>query len=282
MDDVDTRYGRIFVIDSAHEADEAFIRTVRTDPFGVQCGAVIKNDKVLPGLVYPYTRAFNVVFQYVPEATRIAAIGCCNYSYPMHVSAARPTSHVDVIEIDEGMTAIAEKWFDFVPSERVRPIHADGRQFLAATEKKYDVIVLDAFSSPLMTPFQLLTVEAFTAMSSVLADEGAVVINLIGSVTGPGSEYVASVEKTLSRTFPTVHLYQIDTNEPGAIQNIIAVGSKKAVVLPTMILVPPQGDILTRYTPDPQRTDAALVLTDDYAPVERLTKPMRDFILYRQ
>ncbi len=281
--DIDSRYQRIQVVDAYHKEGEVYLRTVHTDPFGTQCGGYIQNDTVLEGLPLAYTRTFDTLFSYVPLPERILVIGGCNYSYPMHLEKRTVNTVIDVVEIDPAMTKIGKDFFGLTPTERLVSIHQDGRFYLntiQAKEVRYDVIVVDAFSSPLMSPFQLMSREAFALMRDSLTDEGVVVLNIIGSVNGPGSEYTASVVKTLTATFSSVEMFQISTAPKNTIQNIIVVASMNPTATSTSVRnVPPHRDLLYPIAPSEFPTDLAITFTDDFAPVERLTKPMRDFIL---
>lgn len=281
--DIDSRYQRIQVVDAHHQEGETYLRTVHTDPFGTQCGGYIQNDEVVEGLPLAYTRTFDTLFSYVPTPEKILVIGGCNYSYPMHLEKRTTNTVIDVVEIDPAMTQIGQDYFGLTPTERLVSIHEDGRFYLNTiygSEKRYDVIVVDAFSSPLMSPFQLMSREAFTLMREALTDEGVAVLNIIGSVNGPGSEYTASVIKTLLSTFPSVEAFQISTIPKETIQNIVVVASLHPTVLDARVRhVPPHKDLLYPITLSEFPSDTAITFTDDFAPVERLTKPMRDFIL---
>jgi hypothetical protein len=142
----------------------------------------------------------------------------------------------------------------------------------------YDITIVDAYSIPLTIPFELLTKEAFEEIDRALAPGGVVAINLISSVTGPGDRYFASVEKTLASVFPNVAVYQVEPRPLDRVQNLLILTSK-TVPLPTVrTRVPGHSDELIPVAVPPHLD--ALVLTDEYAPVERLAKPIRDVLLY--
>jgi spermidine synthase len=85
---------------------------------------------------------------------------------------------VEVVEINPAAVPLAEKYFDFEPA-RVKLVIGDGRQFVAMTTNRYDVVVLDAFlgESP---PSHLMTREAFAAMRRCLKPGGVLVMNVFG------------------------------------------------------------------------------------------------------
>jgi hypothetical protein len=86
-------------------------------------------------------------------------------------------------EIDPAVMRIAEEYFTFLQDCRAREcevkiIPGDGRLSLAeATDKSFDVIFADAFSSDAV-PVHLLTREALQLYLNKLADDGLIVFNI--------------------------------------------------------------------------------------------------------
>jgi spermidine synthase len=155
----------------------------------------------------------------------------------------------------------------------------DGRLFMRTATGTYETIFVDAFGVPLTVPFELLTKEAFTELGKLLAEDGVVIMNIVGSVTGPGDAYTASIIKTLYEVYPNVGVYQVGALPKEAIQNLIVVVSKSVAIphvplksrIHTEVLYPVEQSFFDR--------PGALVLTDDYAPTEALARPMRNAIL---
>lgn len=275
--DVDSRYGRIIVSDE--ERPGGTLRTVRTGPHGVQCGAYVSHESgQSPELPFPYLRVFDSARILAPQSTRVLVLGGCNYSYPREVERTWGVTRVDVVEIDQQMTEIAKKWFGFTPTDVIHPIHLDGRLFLRTATTTYDAIIVDAFGVPLTVPFELLTRESFTELGELLNPGGVVVMNIVGSVTGPGDTYVASVVTTLRAVFPHVGVYQISQVPKDGLQNLIIIASHDVPVPERPLRVYPHKDVLYPVAPALFVRDDALVLTDDYAPTEALAREMRNAI----
>lgn len=53
----------------------------------------------------------------------------------------------------------------------------DGRAYLNAIDKKYDVIMVDAYQD-ITIPFQMSSVEFFTLVKEHLTDDGVMVVNM--------------------------------------------------------------------------------------------------------
>jgi hypothetical protein len=95
----------------------------------------------------------------------------------------------------------------------------DARNFLSKTEKKYDLIILDAFSKNYV-PFHLMTLEYFQLLDKKLTSDGIIISNNIGSMTGDRSDIIRAVYKTISQVFPSVYVFTTEHN-PGNLQNIM-------------------------------------------------------------
>jgi SAM-dependent methyltransferase len=180
---------------------------------------------------------------------------------------AHDGARVDVVEINPGAVPLAERYFDF-ESARVRLTLGDGRQFVAFTTNRYDLIVLDAFlgESP---PSHLMTREAFTAMRRCLRPGGVLVMNAFGEFT-PGRDFLmASLSRTLGEVFPSQRIHAAGNG------NVFFVVSDQAELslrhAPRLEAVPwfIRGRVEAAFTGvrtlDPSR---GRVLTDDFNPAD--------------
>ena len=84
----------------------------------------------------------------------------------------------------------------------------DGRRWLTRHERRWDVIVIDAFYADSI-PFHLATHEFLQLVRQRLAPGGVVVVNVIGALTGRDSKLLRSLTKTYRSSFPTVLLYPV-------------------------------------------------------------------------
>lgn len=91
----------------------------------------------------------------------------------------RPMDHFDMIEINPAVIEIADKYFSFMrDSEAKIDRHlGDGRLVLERmTDKRFDVLVLDAFSSDAI-PAHLLTRESIALYRQRIAEDGVLAIH---------------------------------------------------------------------------------------------------------
>lgn len=275
--DVETRYSRVWVTERNGEREGTGARYLKTDPFGVQCGMLFDENGVREDiLLFPYLKAFAAADTLV-EPRHALMLGGCNYSYPRFFLKEHPNASMDVIEIDPGMTAIARKWFALTENSRLAIIHEDARTAMKDVRAAYDVIYMDAYNSFSSIPFQLTTREFFESASAVLTDDGVFVANVIGALSGPYVQFTSALYHTLREVFPSVAVYRIGESESISPQNIIllAVKENDADFKDRPFAY---GESVTRLGRDAEEALWArgMVLTDDYAPTESLSRPLRD------
>ena len=112
---------------------------------------------------------------------------------------------VDVVEINPRVGGIGQEFFGFDP-EAVNIHIGDGRHFLNASSKQYDVILLDAFLGD-SSPSHLMTQECFQSIQTRLETDGVLVINSFGYFK-PGEDFfVSSLAKTLKSVFKSIKIH---------------------------------------------------------------------------
>jgi spermidine synthase len=181
---------------------------------------------------------------------------------------------VYAVEIDPVVISMAEQYFGLSPSE-ANLFAMDGRQFLQSTEKKYDVVMLDAFGSSSI-PFHLCTKEVYQLISSRLNSNGILAVNV--EATNWNDPIISMFAATLKSVFPHVTVLPME-EPPSSFGNLVLLASHSP-------LEPKRepDDNLTfdpawRYGPGYQKVHAwdnrflpdltnAVVLTDDKNPVD--------------
>ena len=122
-----------------------------------------------------------------------------------------PEARIDGVEIDPAVSAVGRRWFGLDDNPRLTVHTADARPFLAATDARYDLILIDAYRQPYV-PFYLATREFFRLCRQRLAPGGVVALNVS---TVPGDDRLATaVAGTLRAEFPQVVTWQALTLQP--------------------------------------------------------------------
>jgi spermidine synthase len=230
---------------------------------GVDNGFV---DRVSMDSRAPYIASFDYLPIARPGAKRALCIGLGAGSVPrtFHLRHGIAT---EVVEIDPEIVRIAHRYFGF-PAD-IPVIVEDGRTYVERTPERYDFVVLDAFHAE-THPAHLFTREFFARVDAILVPGGVLAINTAGLPEGPGSVAWRSVQRTLAERFAYVRSFAGVPRESAATRftNLFMVASQEA--LPT-----PAGDpalaTLARNEIKPGADDA-VVLTDDYNPVDDLQR----------
>ncbi len=218
--DVDSEYSRIWV--RKIQAGEDTYKTLQVDT-GLE--SYINQETGEMGARY---LAYYDLFEYYDkEAEDALMIGGAAYTYPMHYLRKYENKKIDVVEIDEKMTKIAEDEFGLdKDNPNLGLITQDGRSYLNYNEKKYDAIFIDAFKG-LNAPFELTTYEAMQKAYNSLEENGTVITNIISSIEGEESDFIKYEYSTYKAIFDDVKVFKVNPDDSNTErQNLILVGIK--------------------------------------------------------
>lgn len=134
----------------------------------------------------------------------ILILGMGTGTYAVQCQRYFGNHNIEGVEIDEKITELSRKYFNL--PEDVKVTTYDGRAYLNADEKKYDVIMVDAYQD-ITIPFQMSSVEFFTLVKEHLKEDGVMVVNMNmrGKQEGSINQYLAD---TIASVFQNV--YTID------------------------------------------------------------------------
>ena len=199
-------------------------------------------------------------------------VGGGGYTLPRTWLARDPTRAITVAEIDPRVTAIAraELWFE--PGSATTILHTDARVALAQLPEgqRFDVVVGDAFRDTAL-PAHLITDEFHALVAARLAPDGFYVLNIIDAVQPRW--LVRSAVETLRRRFAEVEVwYDTDAYQTAdSINFILYAGARPSgLASPHDATTPPVKSWTRLAAAAPAGWPAPLILTDDFAPVERL------------
>lgn len=217
--DVDSEYSRIWV--KKVTTSNTNYKTLQVDQ-GLE--SYINEETGEMGAKY---LTFYDLFEYYNKnANKTLIIGGAAYTYPKHYLSKYEDKTIDVIEIDEKMTEIAQEEFNLdVDNENLRIFHQDGRSYLNYSDEKYDTILIDAFKG-LNAPFELTTYEAMCKVKERLNDNGIVITNIISALEGKDSKFVKHEYATYKEVFDDVKLFYVQKIDEQDMQNLILVGIK--------------------------------------------------------
>ena len=256
--DVDSEYSRIWVKNV--NVGETTYKTLQVDT-GLE--SYINQETGEMGATYLYY--YDLFEYYNKEANDALMIGGAAYTYPMHYLKKYENKTIDVVEIDETMTQIAEEEFGLDKNNpNLGLITQDGRSYLNYNEKKYDTVFIDAFKG-LNAPFELTTYEAMQKVYNSLDENGTVITNIISAIEGDDADFIKYEYSTYKAIFDDVKVFQVNPNHSDdEEQNLILVGIKGNGNINTD-KEEEYGELLSNEIKD--FTSDKPIITDDYAPI---------------
>jgi spermidine synthase len=179
---------------------------------------------------------------------------------------------IDGWEIDPEIVRVGREFFG-MSEPNLNAVVADGRWGLSQSDRRYDVIAVDAYRVPYI-PWQLMTREFFQEAKDHLQPEGVLAVNV--GRTPQDRRLIEAVVGTLSAVFPSVHLIDVPdtfnslvyatarpTRPENLVANLLALQAEDA---PAELI-----QVLDRTIANLRPTPASeVVFTDDRAPAEQL------------
>ena len=133
--------------------------------------------------VFSYTKMMMGALYLNPNPRKILIVGLGGGVLPTALAEMFPDAGIDIVEIDPAVVRVAQQFFDFNPSQRVRVFEEDGRVFVKRAGKsgqRYDLVMLDAFDHEYI-PEHLLTREFLLEVKTLLTADGVLVANTFSS-----------------------------------------------------------------------------------------------------
>jgi spermidine synthase len=235
------------------------------------CRFLDNHDK----LVFPYAKMVLSSLLVQDNPQRILIIGLGGGTLVHTYQALFPQSEIVVVEIDEAVVRVAERFFDFKTSAKIKSLPEDGRLYIKRAgirKEKFDLVILDAFNGDYI-PEHLMTAEFLQEVKALLPANGMVVANTFSSsrLYGAESQTYAQVFGQFfnMRMASTGNRVIIASQQPLPDANTL---KQRALAI---------GDRLVRFDIDvnsmlqyfnstPDWNTKEKVLTDQYAPVNQL------------
>lgn len=251
--------------------------------FGVQ--SIKKNRDGLTGLYYDYALGAN----YMVDNERndaldginnekldilILGLGTGTFAYQSNLYYKK--CEIDGVEIDSKIVGLAHEYFD-LPSN-VNTYVNDGRAFLDVTDKKYDVILVDAYQD-ITIPFQMSSIEFFQKVKNHLKDKGVMVVNLNMYTDNEGgiNDYICG---TIRNCFDNA--YKVKCNSNCEVYACNGFDLKESLVKSINLI--DNTELKTMMSRVYSRMEFVekneYILTDDKAPVELLGMDVLDDMIF--
>ncbi len=250
-----------------------------------------------PGFLhYPHEQVQGEVVRWAAESARkesrkarVLIIGGGGYSLPRWIEAQGDLHDVDidVVEIDPAVTAVAHEELGLPTTTRIVSHHLDGRQFVRQTAAAtYDVVIQDAVND-FCVPSHLMTKEYNQLIQRIVRKEGVYLLTVIDSLDA--GLFVSSAAKTMDAAFPSTRLLIPKETEALRDRSVFVIASRNTQANRDST-TSNEGDsawwsqwksasVISRDELQSRlasRAENAVLLTDDYAPVDQLM--IRNFL----
>ncbi len=206
------------------------------------------------------------------EPTDVLFVGLGVGAMPRYFNRFYPNANVDIAEIDPDVLPVAQKYFFFRESERMKVHAEDGRMFVKKTRKKYDMIFLDAYQNDYI-PFHLTTIEFLREVKSRLKEDGVVVANIVAPFK---NKFFDSMVVTYKKVFPHLYIFPgrrsanfifvATASTTAKTEGVIAGRAKQLQTSRKFDIDLPEIAMRFARSAD-YESSSAKVLTDDFAPV---------------
>jgi spermidine synthase len=248
--------------------DEDGVRYLESDR--VRHGAVRLADGEM-ALSYP--RLYPLAWAYQPEVRRVLILGMGGGNSAAFLRRAFPGVEVDLVEIDPAVPEVARRFMGFAAGDGIEVHIDDGRRFLEQHDERWDLIVADTYIG-LSVPFHMTTREFLAAVDGHLAAGGVFAVNL---AAGLGEPFPRAIYRTLAERFETVDAFPV----PGLSNTVLFAShgarppaaelERRAAALDRRGgFRPPLADLARRRLPATVDVRGVPVLSDRFAPVDRL------------
>ena len=247
--------------------------------FGVQ--SIMKKDTFLTGMYYDYALAAPLMTGITKESNGdVLILGMGTGTYARQCTNYFENLNIEGVEIDQKITALASEYFALPNTINVTTY--DGRAFLHVIDKKYDVIMIDAYQD-ITIPFQMSSIEFFELVKTHLKDNGVMIVNM-----NMYSDQKDNINDYLADTIADVfdYIYTVDVTSSTNTELFASQNKDMVNVLLANIESLSEEDLkmqmqkvafnLVLY----KKGD--LILTDDKAPVELLGMKVVDDLIEKE
>ena len=267
-------YQRVSPYQSLEVRESEGVRTLVSDRISQ---ASVRMADGEPVLLYP--RYVPAVLLVNPGISRLLGLGLGGGSVGSYLARRLPGLAIHYVDIDPAVPEIAQRFLGFHPGKNTRVTIADGRGFLHGTRESWDFIYCDTYIG-LSVPFHLTTVQFLEEVRRHLSPHGVFGLNLAAGLSDPFSR---AMYRTVRDRFATT--YVIDVR--GASNVLILatddapldqedLGERAQELDRRLRFDPPLARIARDFAETSFDPATAELLTDEYAPVDRLIQLGRE------
>jgi spermidine synthase len=218
--EVRSEYSQIQVVDYGSRRALLF-----TGESGHQAVETLIDLKEPHRLQHPYARTMMAGLLYRPDASSCLLVGLGGGAIVRFLNHHFPELRLDVVEIDPVVVRVSREYFGTVPGPHTRILVEDAFEYLARSDERYDLILMDVHLNPgeqtdrSGVPVHLKTAAFLRGLRERLQPRGVALFNMI-----QGSDTAAYIEG-IQGAFPAAVTFR-----PSGSGNIIVVGASTGPV----------------------------------------------------
>ncbi len=155
-------------------------------------------------LQHPHSRAVMAGFLYRPNVSSCLMVGLGGGALVRFINHSFPEVRLEVVEIDPAVVTVARDFFGVSAGPQTRIFVEDGRDYLARTGERYDLILIDAHLYPSDRtdstghPLSLKTERFYRSIHERLNPGGVVMFNVIAGPDARG--YLDSIRRAFAES----------------------------------------------------------------------------------
>lgn len=209
---------------------------------------------------WQYLDCFEISYLMNPEINDVLVLGL-GTGVGSRKLAAKYGSEIDNVEINDKVFELAEQYFNFSTSDKMRVYIEDARVFLEDTDKTYDLIVSDVVrfdpAEGYEIPIHLTTQEFFWLVKEHLRPGGLFAVNIAADLRGA---FLNSEYKTIRTVFDNAYIFNCATR-------VIIASKDRAYDMESLKGIMPYLDRFLSTAVSPSLNNSYPVYTDAFAPV---------------
>ncbi|MFH1781783.1 MAG: fused MFS/spermidine synthase [Patescibacteria group bacterium] len=247
--------------------EENQIRLVTEGGFGSQ--SIYSKDRILTDRYYDYFNLLPVLKNI--ESGNALIIGLASGIVSRQYNEFYPDFELTGYEIDPAIIKVSREYMH-LGEQDVDIVEGDGRILLQKEEKKYDLVVIDAYVSEMHIPWHLATQEFFQEVRSHTAKDGLMAMNIIDS--SDDKSLLNGFLSTVKSIYP--YVYSIPVEKSG--NNIIICSNSSLDFQKLSIINDERLQKLFEYSSKNIKEFTEInndkIFTDNKAPLDILTGEM--------
>jgi spermidine synthase len=232
-----------------------------------------------------YTDYFHCAFLFNGDIKDVLMVGLGGASTVKSFLHYYPNVNVDVVEIDPMVVEVAKNYFGLKTDNPRLKIHVmDGRVYIKKAEKKYDLIMLDAYAANrygLTVPRHLVTKEFFQEIYDKLTPNGIMIYNIAANFDNYANKMTRALHRTTASVFKSQYTWDVESSwntmlvalkSPKTMTKDQLVTRAKELVKDDKVKLPDFVQRASRLHTARYSTSDVPLLTDNYAPVDSLMR----------